>query len=64
MSKEEITELTTELKELKQFKKDTFKYWKLIYNQINGKKLTKQQDEFMKEYAQTINEYLVEENKK
>ena len=64
MSKEEITELNTELKELKQFKKDTFKYWKLIYNQINGKKLTKQQDEFMKEYAQTINEYLVEENKK
>ena len=64
MSKEEITELTTELKELKQFKKDTFKYWKLIYNQIKGKKLTKQQDEFMKEYAHTINEYLVEENKK
>ncbi len=58
--KEKINDLSAELKELKEFKKNTLRYWKLFYNGISGKKLTKAQNEFMSKYANVINEYLKE----
>lgn len=63
--KEKIVELESELKELKAFKKDTIRYWKLFIKSIaEPKKITKSQEEFMDKYSKELNEYLKEESKK
>ncbi|MCR5786466.1 MAG: hypothetical protein K6G28_02035 [Acholeplasmatales bacterium] len=63
--KAKINDLSVELKELKAFKKDTIRYWKLFIKSIaEPKKVTKSQEEFMDKYSKEINEYLKEESKK
>lgn len=46
MNKEKINELSSELKELRQFKKDTIRY----FNLHNKPKLTQAQKEFIAKY--------------
>ena len=53
--KEKITELSSELKELRQFKKDTIRYFSLH----NKPKLTPKQKEFIAKY---LNQFYKEEN--
>ena len=49
--KEKINDLSAELKELKEFKKNALRYWSYKFKQANKEKLTKKQCEWLENYG-------------
>ena len=63
--KEKINDLSAELKELREFKKNALRYWNYKFKQAGKEKLTKKQAEWLECYGcEMIEELRKEKNKK